>query len=285
MRVTVKMKLALAFATVIILSGITAWLGISNVAALNATMEDLLAGPVERLQLAQDMSTDDLVASRAIDSLVLEGGNAEARIRHDADFAKAREIIIAQFAKIEANATAEDKKRIAGLDATRLQWAASNDRIRELVRDNQLAEATALAIDPGQRFVDDVEKQIEGYIDVQRSAVEEAKTSVAQQFARTRLLLIAAASIGLLIAVGAAAWIACRSAAGWRARSASPTLSPSAISTRRSPCHQQRRDQGSGGRAQPDDRQPARYGGVADQFADGDLTIDAKRCPTRTPSA
>jgi methyl-accepting chemotaxis protein len=51
MRITVKTKLGLAFAAVIVLSGITAWLGISNLSSLNTTMEDLVVGPVQRIRL------------------------------------------------------------------------------------------------------------------------------------------------------------------------------------------------------------------------------------------
>ena len=180
----------------------------SNLASLNVTVEDLLDGPVKRFQLAQELSNDDLLASRAIDMLVLEGSDSDARARNELAFLQARERILADFARIGAIATDDDKKRIGGLDATRKLWAESNDRIRSLVRNNQVAEAEALATGPGQKFVDDVERQIDDFVAVQQRLVDDAKAGVSQHYEKTRLLLIAVASVALVTGAGAAAWIA-----------------------------------------------------------------------------
>ncbi len=51
MRITIKLKLALAFAVVIVLSGITAWLGVSSLAALNETIDHVFAVDVARLRV------------------------------------------------------------------------------------------------------------------------------------------------------------------------------------------------------------------------------------------
>jgi methyl-accepting chemotaxis protein len=49
MRITVKLKLGLAFGAVIVLSVITAWLGIANLASVNATLDRVVQGPTQRL--------------------------------------------------------------------------------------------------------------------------------------------------------------------------------------------------------------------------------------------
>ena len=55
MRITVRAKLALAFSFIIVLSAVTAWLGISNLASINATLDRVVQGPAQRLLLSQEM--------------------------------------------------------------------------------------------------------------------------------------------------------------------------------------------------------------------------------------
>ncbi len=72
MRVTLQTKLALTFGTVILLSAITAWLGISNLVLLSSARENVVGGPVERIQLAEDLNVDQLSAVRVDKSRILE---------------------------------------------------------------------------------------------------------------------------------------------------------------------------------------------------------------------
>jgi hypothetical protein len=111
MRITIKTKLGLAFATVIALSGITAWLGVSNLSSLNETMEALLAGPVERIQMALGLSTDLLLAIRAEKNLLLAGSNTEEKARSDAELLKQREVFGTRLDKLDAVASVEGKSK------------------------------------------------------------------------------------------------------------------------------------------------------------------------------
>jgi methyl-accepting chemotaxis protein len=58
MRITIKMKLLLAFGLVIALSAITAVLGITKLATLNDSLDQMVSGPVERLQLSLEVQGD-----------------------------------------------------------------------------------------------------------------------------------------------------------------------------------------------------------------------------------
>jgi hypothetical protein len=140
MRITVKTKLAAAFATVI-----TAWLGISNLASLDGTMSAVLSGPVERIQMAQDLHTDLLLTIRGEKNVLLAGTNAADRARYDAELLKQREAVGAQLDKLDGVATVDGKRRLAALRVTRQQWIEVNDKVRSLARDNQAAEAISSA--------------------------------------------------------------------------------------------------------------------------------------------
>ena len=84
MRFSVKLKLGLTFGTVIVLSGVTAWLGITNLAALNTTMETVLTVDVGRLRIAQDLRPDLLAVVGAESNLLLAGTNNDQRAHYDA---------------------------------------------------------------------------------------------------------------------------------------------------------------------------------------------------------
>jgi methyl-accepting chemotaxis protein len=208
MRITIKTKLGLAFAAIIAMSGIIAWLGISNLAALNETMGAVLAGPVERLQAAEDLNTDLLLAVRAEKNLLLAGTDAAERTRYDADLTKQRDLFGVELEKIDASATLEGKKRLAEVRTARQKWIEANDSLRKLVRDNQDAQAIALSTGAGRQLVADQEKLIGDYVELQQQFMTTAKEDAAHQYANTRLLLIGATVIALVVGVGTAFWIA-----------------------------------------------------------------------------
>ena len=57
MRFTIKMKLASAFAAIILLSGVAAWVGTNSLATIDESLKSLLAGPVTRLNKISDINT------------------------------------------------------------------------------------------------------------------------------------------------------------------------------------------------------------------------------------
>src|SRR4051812_36508895 len=71
MRFTIRLKLGLTFAAVIALSALTTVLGISSLSSLNVTMKELVAGPVEKMQLAEEMLIDLLEVVRAQKNMIL----------------------------------------------------------------------------------------------------------------------------------------------------------------------------------------------------------------------
>ena len=64
MRVTIRIKLALAFSFIIVLSGLIAWLGINNLASWNAALHQVVQGPAQRMILSLEMSEQLLAIVR-----------------------------------------------------------------------------------------------------------------------------------------------------------------------------------------------------------------------------
>lgn len=214
MRFTVKAKLGLAFALVIVVSAATAWIGVSSLAALNQTLDDLLTGPAERVQMAQDLYAELLLTVRAEKNLLLAGNNAEEKTRFDAEDLNERQALSGQLDKLGAVATAEGKRRLAVLNTTKQQWIETNDRVRALARDNQAADALALSIGRGRELATELEKQTKDYTTLQQDYMKEAKDAAGRQYDSARFTLTAATLVGLVLGAGAAVWIALSIARG-----------------------------------------------------------------------
>src|ERR1700761_5709399 len=71
MRMTVKMKLILAFTAVIALSGVSAWLGISNLASLNGRLDYVAQVPAQRMLVSVELSKELLEVVRAEKNMIL----------------------------------------------------------------------------------------------------------------------------------------------------------------------------------------------------------------------
>ncbi len=205
---TIKLKLGLAFATILTLSGATAGLGITNLAALDARMGEVLAGPVERMQLAQGLETSMLLGIRAEKNLLLAGEKLEEQATYDTELLKERTRFEAMIGKIEAIASTEGRVKLAALRVTRQKRIEAEDRIRTLAHDNQHAEAVALSTGAGRRAATEMAAGISDYIELQHRFLTQAKEESARQYAETRLLLFGVTGGSLLTGVLLAAWMA-----------------------------------------------------------------------------
>jgi methyl-accepting chemotaxis protein len=205
---TIKLKLSLAFGAILVLSGVMAWLGVTSLAALNGRIDDLLAGPVQRVQMAQELDTGMLLGVRAEKNLLLAGDDAKERAIYETNMLKQRDSYEALLGKLEAISSAEGKAKLAVLRASRQKRIEVEDRIRALARDNHPAEAIALSTGAGREAVEELAADVAGFLDLQHRFLDQARDQSEQQYASTRVLLLAVSGGSLLFGVVAAAWIA-----------------------------------------------------------------------------
>src|SRR3712207_4228973 len=114
MRLTIKLKLAATFAVVVVLSGVMAWLGINSLNSLETAIENMLAGPVEQTQVANDMETDMLQILRLEKSMIMTDAQ-EQIARHDADLVKYRAHFVERLQKYESTASADGKQVMSAI--------------------------------------------------------------------------------------------------------------------------------------------------------------------------
>jgi methyl-accepting chemotaxis protein len=206
MRATIKMKLAVTFTVIIMLSAGMAWLGTSSLGTLNATVESMLKGPVALNQIGNDLETDLLQILRQEKNMVI-ADTPEVVKGHDTELVKARSVFVERMAKYEGSASEEGKRRMSGIHEPWRQWVVVQDKIREFARQGKQAEAKALSVGPSRELLDQMGKPLASVIDLNLERMNTAKENVAAQYERAFQLLMAVAVAVLLIAAASGTWI------------------------------------------------------------------------------
>ncbi|NVO12450.1 MAG: MCP four helix bundle domain-containing protein [Rhodoplanes sp.] len=207
MRVTIKLKLALAFATIIVLSAVTAWLGISNLASLDTTLRRLVDGPVQRLQLSLELNNSLLTVVRAEKNLITSAGKEEYD-RFDTEMTRERQSLAVRLEKGEETAAAQRRPLWAAARAALQQLVVTQDKIREAVRRGDREEARELSGSVARQHVGEVQKNLKAVLEVNQRLLEEAKSDAAQQYESARMLLLGLVAFAMIFAVAVAVWIA-----------------------------------------------------------------------------
>ena len=131
MRFTIKLKLAVTFTVIILLAGGMAWVGVNGLGSLNTSLDNLIKGPVARVELGGEIEKAMLRTIRAEKNLVLSDTPEQVRT-YDGNLSRERAGFTTQLEKLESVASTEGKHKLAAVSATSQQWAQVQDKIREL---------------------------------------------------------------------------------------------------------------------------------------------------------
>ena len=144
MRFTIRLKLAAAFGAVILLSGITAWFGISSLMTINDGMKSLLSGPVERESRAKALLHAYHNSVRHEKNLVMAQDPEQIRITLDeiqTDH-KALPQRLDEFANV---ATGEMQDKLKEIRDSVAKHIASQVKVAEFGRHDTNVEALQIA--------------------------------------------------------------------------------------------------------------------------------------------
>jgi methyl-accepting chemotaxis protein len=207
MRMTVKLKLALAFATVIILSAMTAWLGISNLSSLNARLEWVLQRPAQRIVEALRLSAELVEVVRAERDLILAPTKPQAD-GFEAELGRLRSDFIGRVNNIEASAAAENKPIWVATRASFQQYTAIQDKIIDAVHQGAKPQAIELSMGSAKEALIGARASLQQAVDVNQKRFNDAQTDAAHEYETARTTLISVVLISTLIAAITGAWIA-----------------------------------------------------------------------------
>ncbi|MGA2129526.1 MAG: methyl-accepting chemotaxis protein [Xanthobacteraceae bacterium] len=206
MRITLKLKLGLVFAVLIGLAATMAWLGINNLGSLNASLENLVHGPMQRVQVSGELGTRLMRIVRVEKNMIM-ADTPELIVQFDAEIGKERAGFVALFEKLQGIASAEGKQRLAALAGPLQQWTAVQDKMRDLSRHNSQEQAKSLSLNEGRQLVAEINKALEERIEANQKFMEQTEADVNRQYEGARLLLLVAAAAMLLIAAAAGIWM------------------------------------------------------------------------------
>ncbi|HXP96353.1 MAG TPA: methyl-accepting chemotaxis protein, partial [Telmatospirillum sp.] len=135
MRISVKLKLGLAFAIVVALSSVGAIMGARSLSSINERLDNLVEVLAKRIVLTEGMKVDVLSVIRAENGLMLDG-TRDGKDRYDAEILKNREAFRQKFDQISSNASEEGKPMLAALNVAWNRYLAVQDKVRQLSRLN-----------------------------------------------------------------------------------------------------------------------------------------------------
>ncbi|RAI39927.1 methyl-accepting chemotaxis protein [Rhodoplanes roseus] len=207
MRFTIKLKLGFAFAVIIALSGVTAWLGISNLSSLDATLSRLVDVPVQRLAFSLEMNTSLVSLIRSEQNLVMAQAKDEIT-KYENELLHERQSLLSRIDKAEESATAQNKPIWLANRGLLTRIASEQDKIRTLVQQGERDQARAVSAGERRSLTQDLQKQFERAADINRKALEDAKSAANEQYESARNLMLSIVGASLLFAAAIAAWMA-----------------------------------------------------------------------------
>jgi methyl-accepting chemotaxis protein len=207
MRFTIKLKLALAFGLIILMLVGTAGYAMLSLGNLNDNLEGVLEGPAARLEMAQELDIQQLQQIRQQKNLLNADNTADAQ-KYTALADEARRNFDEAMGQGTAKATEQSRPIWEKLAQFSGDFRRQDDRIRSAIGTGDRLTAQRISDDDARNIansMDDLFKQLIAY---EKTHLEQASVVAHDVYEHTRLVMISLAAAALLIAAGAATWIA-----------------------------------------------------------------------------
>jgi methyl-accepting chemotaxis protein len=149
MRATIKLKLGLTFGAIILLSAATAGIGIVRLATLNGSLDSMLQGPVQRLELVDKLQTAFIQVIRYEKNLILSTDQSDIDT-YDADILQYRQDVSDLRNKAGAISTEFGREKLAVFDGIWQQYLANEDKVRALASHSTRDQARDLRVTHGR---------------------------------------------------------------------------------------------------------------------------------------
>jgi methyl-accepting chemotaxis protein len=206
MRFTIKLKLALAFAAIIVLMIGATTFGIMKLGKINSDQTAMIHGPAQRLENAQELSVTLLQILRAEKNMAMTNDPAlNARDNAKAEAEKRRFAEVLQHS--ETIASGEDKPSWQALRAAWDEFVPMDSEIRQLALANRNQEATSIMLGRQRDVNEAITRQTDHLVEVSKAQLAAADAQGNTDYVVARNTLIAILATCFLIAAGAAVWL------------------------------------------------------------------------------
>jgi methyl-accepting chemotaxis protein len=204
---TIKLKLGIAFTTLIVLLAGSSTYGIVSLTDLNHDVDNLLGGPVARLDTAQQIQIAQLEYAGQQKTMMLDDDPKEiAQAKDIADQKRAQ--IATLIDKAEALSTEEDKEHWQQVSATITAFNNADDKLRGLLAANDQKGALNLAKTDIRNALAKLDTTLQTILKNEHRQMLDANDANDVAYAYMRNLMIGVAISAALIGLVAAFWIA-----------------------------------------------------------------------------
>jgi methyl-accepting chemotaxis protein len=208
MRFTIKLKLVLAFGLLIVLMTASTLFGITSLNKLNTAQTAMIQGPMAQLQRAQATNIALLQITRAQKNMGLATDNEELTSQNS-KAEKQREVLQGILNTGLSHATGEEAKaKWTGLQQDWDAYAAIDLKMRSAMMSGHRAEGVGMMSTVQRPLTNAVTKRVEELVAYNTEQLNAADVAGNKTFDTARDFLIGVVIGSLLLAGGAAAWIA-----------------------------------------------------------------------------
>ena len=200
MRTSIKLKLAVTFTILTALAAIVAWLGISSLRSLNLTVEELINGPVMRLQHADELRLAIMNIAPAEKNMIMATTPEEVG-KIAAELTQRRNVFLKKFETMQNIATGEVRQKLVAVAPIWVRWTGLQDQERELMEQGRQAEARVMSARDAKATRDDLMQHLQQINDIENGLLSHAKEQAALQYDHAWQLLVGAAGAALLISI------------------------------------------------------------------------------------
>ena len=206
-RATIKMKLAITFGLLLLMLGGVVVLSSLRLSALNTAIGELVSGPATRLDRAQEVRTAIAAAMNEQKEFALTSDAAVMSVL-DADLTAHLSKADSLISLALGNASAQGKPIWAEIDRQWQAYKPIGQRIVNLGKGNQNAEAGALATTQGRDAAAGLNKLLNQIVVVNNTLLADATTENNAVYLSARNTLLSVAVVAMLMTVASALWIA-----------------------------------------------------------------------------
>ena len=210
MRFTIKLKLALAFALIILLSAGMAGMAITQLASLNGAVTDIVQGPATNLRNSSDLSDAILNSIAAEKSAAL---NEDAtRISTYVDAARANRAKVGQLiAALEKESNPAIHAKVLELRAAIPAWEKLQEEVLRLGTVNTTEsnrQAGVISMGEGEKATQALLTILQGLNDEIAADLKATDEATNEEYDTSRTILISVVAAIIILSILIATWIA-----------------------------------------------------------------------------
>jgi len=207
MRMTIKLKLALTFGALILMMAFATLFGISELGALNRGQKAMVEGPVTQLQRSQGLGLALLQVIRAEKNMAL-ADDAEELKKQNAKAEENKEKVAALLEAGLSHASAQGKAKWEALARDWELFSDSDDSVRRDLMAGRRDQAIVQMRTSQRQITNRITAMVDELVSVQQERLTAADAESDQAYVTSRNALLAVISVSILLAAGAAVWIA-----------------------------------------------------------------------------